>query len=339
MPLLRPLSLSPLLQHCSKTANAATPTLTCRQCIYQDRHTHKPLASSPLLRPRPHSSATLRSFSTTRALHVAEDHYATLNLSPSASQADIKKAFYALSKAHHPDHNPHNQEEASLKFVACSDAYAILGNPAKRQAYDRSRAPASARGAAPHAQPGSYSSAQAAGGRAASGLSRRRGAFRGPPPSFYRSGGWGAGPSAEKRRANYGEGRAQHEQQKQEASSSSADDSFARQQQGGGAGARASGEQGGAADEFPFSAPNDVPHFDRSGHFRRTTSIEEQLRRGRAKRRKVLLEEQADALQEVGAGTEFRSFALIGAVIFVGVGVPVLLIGSDDSNRRRKDRG
>ena len=41
-----------------------------------------------------------------------------------------------------------------------------------------------------------------AGGRPASGLSRRRTSFRGPPPSFYRNGGWGTQTRRRQAQAN-----------------------------------------------------------------------------------------------------------------------------------------
>ncbi|KAF3344346.1 Beta-glucosidase B [Verticillium dahliae VDG2] len=88
-----------------------------------------------LLPPR----SQFRAFRTIRALHRshdgagAQDHYATLKVAPNASPSEIKKSFYALSKAHHPDHNP-NDPTATTKFHAISDAYATLGTPAKRAA-------------------------------------------------------------------------------------------------------------------------------------------------------------------------------------------------------------
>lgn len=82
----------------------------------------------------------------------------------------------------------------------------MLGHADKRARYDRDHmrlAAASTHHAARHG--GSYSSSAGgpAGGRPASGLSRRRGTFTGPPPSFFRSGGWGA--HGAKRRAAHGE--------------------------------------------------------------------------------------------------------------------------------------
>ncbi|KAI8238809.1 hypothetical protein K4K53_004363, partial [Colletotrichum sp. SAR 10_77] len=68
---------------------------------------------------------------------AAVNHYETLKVAHDASPAEIKKSFYALSKTHHPDHNP-NDPSATRKFHAIAEAYSILGTPAKRSAYDRS---------------------------------------------------------------------------------------------------------------------------------------------------------------------------------------------------------
>uniref|UniRef100_A0A8R1ILF8 J domain-containing protein n=2 Tax=Caenorhabditis japonica TaxID=281687 RepID=A0A8R1ILF8_CAEJA len=45
-----------------------------------------------------------------------QDHYKVLGLAQSATQKDIKSAYYALSKRHHPDTNPTDKEEAAKKF-------------------------------------------------------------------------------------------------------------------------------------------------------------------------------------------------------------------------------
>ncbi|KAK4180539.1 hypothetical protein QBC36DRAFT_204426, partial [Triangularia setosa] len=130
------------------------------------------------------------------------DHYETLNIHPSATPAEIKKSYFHLSKLHHPDHNP-SDPSSSHRFMRISEAYTILSHPQNRARYDRSRAtnPRYAHHFHPHPpSKGSYHSTNPAGGRPASGLSsRRKTTFQGPPPSFYKSGGWGA--HASKRRA------------------------------------------------------------------------------------------------------------------------------------------
>ena len=65
------------------------------------------------------------------------DYYATLGLSPSASLADIKKAFRQLASIHHPDRNA--DESAPERFRLVQEAYEILSDDTKRQAYDDNR--------------------------------------------------------------------------------------------------------------------------------------------------------------------------------------------------------
>jgi DnaJ-class molecular chaperone len=58
-------------------------------------------------------------------------HYATLNVPRTASAADIKRAYMAIAKKEHPD-----KGGDADRFKAVSAAYAVLGNPALREAYD-----------------------------------------------------------------------------------------------------------------------------------------------------------------------------------------------------------
>lgn len=48
-------------------------------------------------------------------LVFAEDYYSLLQLSPDASDNDIKKAFRKLSVQYHPDKNP-GDKQATKKF-------------------------------------------------------------------------------------------------------------------------------------------------------------------------------------------------------------------------------
>jgi DnaJ-class molecular chaperone len=65
-----------------------------------------------------------------------------LGVSQSATKAEIKRRFYALSKKYHPDTNRtlSEQEQATRKrqFQKIRDAYEVLGNAAKRRDYDAS---------------------------------------------------------------------------------------------------------------------------------------------------------------------------------------------------------
>ena len=63
--------------------------------------------------------------------------YACLDVAPTATDDDIKKAYRKLALKYHPDKNPDNQEEAKAKFQQISHAYSILGDADKRRNYDR----------------------------------------------------------------------------------------------------------------------------------------------------------------------------------------------------------
>ncbi len=53
------------------------------------------------------------------------DPYRTLGLPRSASRAEVKAAYYSLSKRFHPDLNPGGEEEAAEKFRAVKEAYEV----------------------------------------------------------------------------------------------------------------------------------------------------------------------------------------------------------------------
>jgi DnaJ family protein B protein 6 len=64
-------------------------------------------------------------------------HYETLEIPPSASMDDIKKAYKRLALKFHPDKNPNNRVEAEEQFKRISRAYEVLSDPSKRAHYDR----------------------------------------------------------------------------------------------------------------------------------------------------------------------------------------------------------
>lgn len=66
-----------------------------------------------------------------------KDHYTALGLSSGASLADIKKAFRQQAARLHPDRNPDPQ--APARFRAVQEAYDVLSDDQKRQAYDDNR--------------------------------------------------------------------------------------------------------------------------------------------------------------------------------------------------------
>ncbi|MBN1685556.1 MAG: molecular chaperone DnaJ, partial [Spirochaetales bacterium] len=64
------------------------------------------------------------------------DYYEVLNVPRNASKEEIKKAYRKLAIMYHPDRNPNNPE-AEEQFKESTDAYEILSNDQKRQAYDQ----------------------------------------------------------------------------------------------------------------------------------------------------------------------------------------------------------
>jgi preprotein translocase subunit Sec63 len=68
---------------------------------------------------------------------LMNDLYAALGLDSAASLADIKKAFRQKASALHPDKN--TAPDAPERYRAVQEAYDILSDADKRQAYDDNR--------------------------------------------------------------------------------------------------------------------------------------------------------------------------------------------------------
>ncbi|KAK3957024.1 hypothetical protein QBC32DRAFT_329409 [Pseudoneurospora amorphoporcata] len=210
-----------------------------------------------------------------------KNHYETLNVHFDATQADIKKSFYHLSKAHHPDHNPSDPHSAH-RFMRISEAYSILSHSDKRARYDRDvlRLHLRARAHGSHHS----SSVGPAGGRPASGLSKRRSTTQGaPPPSFFKQGG-------------YGESKAKREREKQRAAETGYPQGgfagFGANQTGTGNGTAPG--QGGRKEWSRAFDPSTAPHFDSQQHTRTHEQVWENLKRSHA-RRQAAARKQQDA--------------------------------------------
>src|SRR5687767_7879826 len=63
-----------------------------------------------------------------------KDYYGILGVSFTANSAEIKRAYRKLAVMYHPDKNPDPTAEQFFKEV--NEAYDVLGDEAKRSAYD-----------------------------------------------------------------------------------------------------------------------------------------------------------------------------------------------------------
>lgn len=289
------------LRSIARPASSSLPW-TCQSCLSRSRPrlTRAPPRVSPF-----HSTARNQADS-------PPNHYETLQLSSSASAADIKRQFYTLSKQHHPDRNP-DDPSASTRFVAISEAYHVLSVPEKRAQYDAQLHQSSRRsptwGRNPSYTQGSYSSA-AFGARPASGLNKKRSTFRGPPPSFYKSGGYGEHGA---KRAEHAYNPNAHGYTKEEAPRESFGDFGA----GFGPGQQSQGQQ--------------VPHFDNQRHKETHDQINHHISQRRYQARRA-----ARAEYEMSRGGVLLNFLVVSGVLaLIGTSAKVL---SDRNEERQKTR-
>ena len=65
-----------------------------------------------------------------------EDYYEVLGVSRTASSEEIKKCYRQLAMKYHPDRNP-GDKDCEERFKKAAEAYSVLGDPQKRETYDR----------------------------------------------------------------------------------------------------------------------------------------------------------------------------------------------------------
>ena len=66
---------------------------------------------------------------------MSQSLYKTLEVSPSASESEIKKAYRKLARKYHPDVN--KEASAEEKFKEINAAYEILSDKEKKVQYDQ----------------------------------------------------------------------------------------------------------------------------------------------------------------------------------------------------------
>lgn len=71
------------------------------------------------------------------------EHYDELGVAPTASAAEIRAAYVALARQHHPDRLGRRAEEertrAAARMARVNAAWTVLSDPTKRAAYDARR--------------------------------------------------------------------------------------------------------------------------------------------------------------------------------------------------------
>lgn len=85
--------------------------------------------------PGENHSGSVRRYSSQMHRHSPTHLYDVLGVTPRATQAQIKSAYFKLSKTYHPDLN--KSDTAAGKFSQIAEAYSVLGNVRSRRLYDR----------------------------------------------------------------------------------------------------------------------------------------------------------------------------------------------------------
>jgi len=72
---------------------------------------------------------------------MGDRFYDRLGVSPDATDAEVRQAWLRLARTHHPDAHadPAARAAAEVEMRAINEAWAVLGDPARRAAYDAAR--------------------------------------------------------------------------------------------------------------------------------------------------------------------------------------------------------
>ncbi|XP_060747835.1 dnaJ heat shock protein family (Hsp40) member A3a [Tachysurus vachellii] len=95
----------------------------------------KAVTLTGLLGVNPHHVLPRLCFHVNAADRNKQDFYQILGVPRTASQKEIKKAYYQMAKRYHPDSNK-DDPQAKEKFAQLAEAYEVLGDEMKRKQYD-----------------------------------------------------------------------------------------------------------------------------------------------------------------------------------------------------------
>ncbi len=74
------------------------------------------------------------------------DHYRVLQVTRDAESEVIERAYKALARKYHPDRATGEASRDNRRMQEVNEAYRVLGDPARRRAYDATLLPESAHG-------------------------------------------------------------------------------------------------------------------------------------------------------------------------------------------------
>lgn len=134
----RPVTL-PVLSCRPNEACRVVSSVGCRQlwtrCPILRGGTTKGLTLTGLPGVRPHKVIGSLSFHTSSWTGAKQDLYQILGVPRTATQKEIKKAYYQMAKKYHPDTNK-DDPQAKEKFAQLAEAYEVLSDEGKRKQYD-----------------------------------------------------------------------------------------------------------------------------------------------------------------------------------------------------------
>ncbi len=69
-------------------------------------------------------------------IRYKQNCYQILQVSPRASEAEIKRAYYRMAMKYHPDRNPKDRKRAEMQIRMLNEAYNLIRNSRRRKRYN-----------------------------------------------------------------------------------------------------------------------------------------------------------------------------------------------------------